>query len=166
MTSSESRDQQSGTYRCCVVAVLSVLQALPRRHPILASFEADRAARQAASGISTDTLTAAGAEALLPHESAASVVTTAFSRIKQPRSALQQSRGNPHCSSLLQRSGDGDVVAGRGKEDLVFCSNNWLVQVDKRTGGCMPVIAWVATHALQLLCWFVGTGCSERTPTT
>jgi hypothetical protein len=110
---------------------LSCMQALPARHPIVASVAADRAARQAAGGISPDTLTAAGAQPLLGPASNTS-----------PAAAVRGNRGSADCDRLLAAAaGDVEGGDGGGEKDLLFCCKNWLVQVDRHTGE--PTAEWL-----------------------
>lgn len=146
-------------------------QALPSRHPIVKSVSADRAAREAATGISPDELAAAGAITLLPHQDAAAAtaatgdtdgagssrrtVTAAAAALplllQQDASAATAAAGDID-SSMHTDTDDTAAVpngermgaecarlaagGGRGKKGLTFCSKNWVVQVDRHTGGC------------------------------
>lgn len=114
------------------------MQALPARHPIVSSVSADRAARQAASGVSADTLTAAGAQPLLGRAWDASPA------------AVRGSCSSAHCDKLLSAAAASEGEGGGGEghrpksgsaQELLFCSNSWLVQVDKRTGEPAPCVA-------------------------
>lgn len=97
---------------------------------------ADRAARQAAAGISPKQLNAAAARPVLTHDHAivggdeAETSATGASHTAAAAASAggQQDRDNSaRCSELL-----GSQAYSGG--DLLFCGKYWLLQVDQKTG--------------------------------
>lgn len=112
----------------------SIMQALPPTHPIVAAVAADRMARKALSSINPHDIKAAGVRDL--HDSQAHVdhvaIDSSDAADRASGSAVTAPGGNAaRCAALLAAVDE----SGARKDDLLFCSKHWLIQVDRHTGG-------------------------------